>query len=594
MMQPDSVRTEGIDLPLNCGDNQLQLAGGCVAPSVGFPGIAHPRAAVSKLLLCALGAMSAVCALLPSLALAQPISGTFRSFERSWTHLGGTALRNSRVPLPAPPIQTPTWVQNRDRNNALISFVGQAGLAVFAGRTASDGLVFAAGRIATQPIPPNPFRLYAFSRNDGSVRWQSPIESPASDSFSSPTLDENNGTVIYCSGYRVQAFSIATGEPLWTRELDSQVVNASPLVTSDLWPANRLFITDYAGLNPIVEASVYCINVDPFHESLNPYQPGDLVWSTCIGSSSGNSVSYLPRSLGGEGLVFVATATGQPGTTPGQIRAYSAASTLPEPDAIWTHVNEIPQGYFGGVCVLPASAEMPADSPPCLYAASYAFYGGTDTANLVKLNAHTGALIWSVASNRTSSIPVPLPGGFIALSGGINYLSNTPSVQMFQDLDGSAELIWETAPFFPGAGGWTNQPVSALFGGQNLLAAGSASIDPNRPTAPSRDLYLFNLACDPFQPCFLVRHYVGVGGSPAIVGGSLYCVGMIGLAAFGTTPASLDVDGNGRIEIGDLYAWERGLGNRDVNRDNVVNALDRSDLITILRGDEVFSMKGGL
>lgn len=499
-------------------------------------------------------------------------------------------MRYSRVTTPAPPINLPAWVANTDIDGHTISFIGQTSLAVYAGRTASDGRVFAVGKRMGIPNDTNPYRLYAFSRNTGEVVWQSPVANPSASSFSSPTIDEVNGVVVFCSARMIQAYSISLGEPVWSTQLDLPVVNASPLITCDQGPRDRLFITDYE--YSYGEGKVYCINVDPFDPLENPHQPGDLIWSAIIGPTTGNSVSYLPRAFGGKDLIFVASSRRLTTTETGRIYAFAIHPHSAEPEPIWMYTNTRPYGYFGGVCVVPPEPTGAAGEPPYIYAGSYSFQPSTDGSNLVKLNAYTGQEIWSVASNNTSSMPIPLPNGLIALSGGISGYGGSAGLQMFIDEGQSARLLWATDTFFLNAGSWTNQPVAALFGGLGLIAVGSQSANPSNPQTASNDLYLFDTSLFPNQPGFLVRHYQGVGGSPAIVGGSLYSMGTIGLAAFGTTPARLDVDQNNHVNIDDLYAWEMGAGNRDVNGDGVANTVDRSDLRTLLRGGELSTMKG--
>ncbi|MBS0196582.1 MAG: PQQ-like beta-propeller repeat protein [Planctomycetes bacterium] len=513
------------------------------------------------------------------------LSASTHCVERSWTHLAGNSNRLAMVSLPAPPISVPAWIRSTDINGNLITFIGQAGVAVYAGTSVNDGLVFAAGRISPVGQPANQYRLFAFSRSTGVVRWQSAIPTPYVDSFASPAIDERNGVVIYASGNRVRAFRMTDGSLAWERTLTRNVVNASPVVTDDLQPGNRVFITDYDG--NFGGGKLYCINADPYHPQRNPFQPGDLVWSVPIGSSSGNSPSYLPRSMGGVPMVYVSSVGGIAGTDPGRIYAFPITVAPPEPN--WVYLNEIPEGYFGGVCVAPPPADSEPGSPPIVYAAAYAFSGGADTANLVKLNALTGAVIWTVGSNRTQSIPVPLPGGRIALSAGLEGYGTLANVQLFDDLGDSAALLWDTAGFFI-IGGWTHQPVATQFGGRDVLAVGAP---PTGFFDTSSDLYLVDLALGPSSPDFMIRRYSGAGGSPAIVGSTMYSVGTSGLVAFGPTPSRLDVDGDNTLCVKDLYSWDRGEGQRDVNADGAVDSSDRQALLLALRASEPADMKGG-
>lgn len=527
---------------------------------------------------------------LSSLAVLAPAQTPLeRGLEQSWTHLGGSARRASFVSFPAPPSTVPSWAATHDINNDPIAFIGQAPLAVYAGSNVSNGRVFAAGRVDVFPSPPNPYRLYAFDRSTGATVWQSPIAFPRSNSFSAPAIDEHNSTVLYCSGPQVQAFYIADGALAWSATLNRNIVNASPLIVSDSSGRTRVFITDYDGFGN--SSRIYCINADVFDAQRNAWAPGEVVWSAAIGAGSGNSVSYLPPERGGQGLVFVPTiAASNSGSVPvpGQIYAFpleSVGTGVP----VWTFSNLINEGYFGGLCVVPAPTGSAPDVPPVIFAASYAFDGGTDTANLVKLNARTGELFWSVPCNRTSSIPVPLPAEFIALAGGIDGLFGSVSqVQLFQDSGFAGSLAWDTTGVLR-VGGWANQPILTRFGGRNLLAAGSP---PAQMWGFSSSLYLLDLSKRPPQPGFVVREYLGVGGSPAMVGSSLYCIGTLGLVAFGPTPDDLDVDRSGVVDIRDLYAWEAAGTHGDVNRDGGIDFLDREELMTALRGGDSVSMIG--
>ena len=166
----------------------------------------------------------------------------------------------------------------------------------------------------------------------------------------------------------------------------------------------------------------------------------------------------------------------------------------------------------------------------------------------------------------------------------------------FLDGASSAQLLWHTDLTLD-LGGWTNQPVLARFGGRTLLAVGSPPYFPDvsydNPYDLSNTLSLVDLALSPSSPGFVVQQFSGVGGSPAIVGSSLYATGVIGLAAFGPTPSDFDVNQSGTIDIADLYAWERGEGSRDIDRDGVIDARDRSLLIATLRSRELAALKGG-
>jgi hypothetical protein len=515
--------------------------------------------------------------------------------EDSWTHLAGSSRRVSEVSYATPPDPFPAWIASTNMAGEPIVFVWQAPVSVYAGTNIHNGKVFAVGRTGISPVPAGPFRLYAFCRNTGSVQWEAPIVNPLLDSFSAPAIDLKNQTVLYCSGRRVQAFSIADGSVRWTASLSRSIINVSPLIVQNSAGHTRIFVTDYDGFNG--GAQLYCLNADEYSQEGNAYSPGQIVWSVPIGGSSGNSVSYLAPQDGGSPHVYVATVSEagvwERPAQPGRVLCFSVdAETAPEPE--WVYENEVPLGYFGSLCVAPARADEPTGTAPSIYVASYAFSGGTDSANLVKLNAFSGQPVWSVPSNRSNSIPVPLPGGFVALAGGINGYGTTQTVQFYRDLTTDAALVWDTNGVL-NVGGYTNQPVVLRFGGKNLLAVGS---QPSDQVGPSSHLYLLDLSLSPQQSNFVAMEYLQVGGSPAVAGASLYSIGPGGLVALGATPHCLDVNEAGDINIDDLYSWERYNfapvpGHGDVDRDGSMDLADRDLVTTTLRARERSAMLEG-
>jgi hypothetical protein len=83
---------------------------------------------------------------------------------------------------------------------------------------------------------------------------------------------------------------------------------------------------------------------------------------------------------------------------------------------------------------------------------------------------------------------------------------------------------------------------------------------------------------------------VQVGGSPALAGLNLYSSGADGLAAFGVSPTSLDVDASGVLLLDDVHSWEAGLGARDIDASGTVSQADRDTLLHALRSRERFSL----
>lgn len=517
----------------------------------------------------------------------------------AWSTLGQGPSRLATTPHPLAAIDRPlaaTWTRSTDADGNTISFIGQAPTAV------SRDAVFAVGRVSPPGQPANQTRLFAFDRSTGAVRWWMPVASTVLDSDTGPVLDDRAGTVIFASQRFVTAFDQATGAQRWQAQLTRSVVNASPLVVNEPGRPGRLFITDYDGFS--TAAKLYCINTAPLSPT-NPRQPGAIVWSAPIGGSSGNSPAYLPSAMGGLGHVYVATlGAGGGGGNAGKIEAFDAFADVPS--SIFTFENPHPEGFFGGLCVLPPARSR---EPPSLLAATYAFSGGLDAGNLVKVSARDGSLIWSTPCNRTMSIPVPLPGGRIALSTGIQGFGSLPAVELFQDLGSSGVLLWNSAVatwndlnlngfIDPGehlaVGGWTQQPVASTFGGRTTLAVGL--IPPSGTfSSPSHELFVLDLDAPPFSPAFVQAHTTGAGGSPAAPGAALISVGTAGLVHFGPTPAMLDLSQDFVVSTGDLYTWESSLSTaaRDLDRDGQPTAADRSLLINALRAPESALLIGG-
>lgn len=456
-----------------------------------------------------------------------------------------------------------------------------------AGVVANETIVIGVGQIDGQ------YHVIAAKRSDGTIAWTYPVPSPVFDSWSTPAIDMARGTVLIASGTLLIALDLSTGSLAWEAQLGREIINASPLVTHDLAPADRAFVTDADGLG--FEGQLYCINVDPYDSVDNPFEPGQIVWSIPLGALSGNTPCY------DSGTIYITSPTDPDGTAPGQIHAFDATATI-APTPLWTFTNTINAGFFGGACVTRGA----------VFAASYNFNGGQFSANLVKLNATSGSLIWSAPSNRTSSIPIPLPDGRIALSTGLQGFGSVPSVQLFQDNGDSATLLWDSAietwqddgdgRIEPGeflrVGGWTHQPALVIQDQQPpLLYVGA--IPEAGPFGPYTDLYAINLDRHPTDPDFIAEHFAQTGATPALASANLYTVGEQGLFAFGPPPppppppCNCDVNEDGKVDVDDLYAWEQSRGMRDVNDDGVIDQADRTLLIQILRQDEAADMAQG-
>ncbi len=459
---------------------------------------------------------------------------------QDWSHFARAPDRASVVMGAAPGLSSQRWIAYHDPTGQAITFVGQSGVVVDSER------VYAIGKSSGID------RLYAIGRGDGEVQWMATVVAPFVGSWSSPVIDDANGTVIAGAGAVVWAFDRVTGARRWERGLARQVVNASPLVTDDLGPRDRVLMTDYDPFG--TEGRLYGINADAFNALANPWQPGEIVWSVVLGATSGNTPAYAT------GIVYVPSVTDETGSGPGVIRAYDATATS-TPDPLWTFSNLAGHGFFGGVCVHQVAGAR------FLYAASYAFNGGQTAANLVKVNASDGTLVWSVAANRTAATPIPLGDGRIVLPGGVVGFGSMPSIQLFQETGPSAAMLWDTAldtwtdangngvmevGEFLLVGGWTHQPAAVLSPGSANLLAGA--VPTGSWSSACTDLYALDLDAVPADPGFILDHAIGSGSTPAIVSGEVYTIGAGGVAAYGACYADCNEDG--ALTIGDFGCFQ--------------------------------------
>ncbi|MFT5423708.1 MAG: outer membrane protein assembly factor BamB [Phycisphaerales bacterium] len=366
----------------------------------------------------------------------------------------------------------------------------------------------------------------------GSVRWAAELPPLVTDSWSSPAIDAQHHTVLVGVGDEVIALGTRTGRVKWRTTLLGPVVNASPIVTDDLGPRDRAFVTDYGYLSDA--GRLYCLNTDPYDATLNPYQPGEIVWSVVIDSvSSGNSPAYA------NGTVYVATPGN--GFSGGSVLAFDTESTSPPhspPSPAWVFNNTNPTGFFGGVSVRRGA----------VFAATYGFGGGQLNSNIVKLSAQTGALLWSAPSNRTSSTPVPLADGRVVLSGGIlpdpvfGDYGSRPSIAVYEAM---GTLTLETAlhtwtdadqdgSIDPGEalllGGWTHQPVVIESASGHAEAIVAVSPTTSLPGLGGVGLARLDLDWTPGSPTPLISQASPLGGgSAAAPGGWLLSAGPSGL-----------------------------------------------------------------
>lgn len=443
-----------------------------------------------------------------------------------WTHLGEGPAHHSKASLSSlqsPPPLTEDWTADEDEFGNPVFVFPPTGVVV------DEIGAYYVGTIGAQD------KLISVNPTTGAVAWATSVPNPSWDSFSTPAIDQHNGTVLVASGKKVTAVR-RNGTIAWqTVDLLQDVVNSSPVVTSDLGGRDRAFITDFSS----GFGNLYCINVDPYDGVNNPFTPGQIVWTrTLNGYTSGATPAYL------DGVVYVGLYK-TPGSNAGAILAFDATSTTAGgPAPLWTFTNVINTGFFGGMCVRDGS----------LYASSYGFYGDEQGSNTVRLNTSTGALVWSTPSNRTDMMPV-VARGRVYVSGGLQQSLNGgfgtfPTVQAFDATTGA--MIWDSGRDtwndsdhdtviepgeFLAMGGWTIQPFVITSPSDARLIVGVMPELPDDIAGPSMQLIAIDLAStpNPTPPYygFVVDAYSGAGSSPAYFNGRIYAVGPEGLTALG-------------------------------------------------------------
>lgn len=497
-----------------------------------------------------------------------------------------------------------------DSSGARIRWISQVSPVV------SSELVFAPGIVSVAGGPANQLRLFAMRRSTGAIAWSTALAASATvlslESQSTPAIDLAHESVLVAHASTLSCLRLSDGSLRWQAALPRLVVNASPLIVHDSPGRHRAFITTFdAGLG--TGGELVCINLSPFDATHNPFAPGAIVWRVGIGGSSGNSPASLPRARGGQGAVWVASAGTYAASPaePGMVFAFDAsASTAPAP--LWTATNSTSEGFYGGIALCVDRA-LPR---PLLACASYAFSGGLASANLLALDAGTGQGALCAASNRSSSVPVFLPGGLLLLSTGLasSSVSDTaPALELFApplswgalgpSCSGSPRL-WNSAistwtdsnndgllsqgEFAP-LGHYVHHPAVSVFAGESHALAGVAPSGDR--VSPPTQLLALNLAQSPASPGFVAQVAgVQVGSSPALAGLNVYSSGADGLAAFGVPPAQLDVDASvstlAVVDLSDLHAWEAGTGSRDIDASGSTSTADRALLLLALRSRE--------
>ncbi len=536
---------------------------------------------------------------------------TWTSPAGVWAFTGGAPHHPSLTRRPFPEISAARWTRAIDDSGNYIRWVWESSPAV------TPNLVLAMGYVSLPSQPPNRPRVFAFERDTGAIAWYENLPTITPGQFflgsqSSLCLDAKNNSVVAVVGRKVVCLSLDEGEERWTLTLPLNIVNATPVITDDLNGRNRLFITDTDFANGA--GSLYCINVDPYCDGLNPYQPGEVVWTAPLNGTSGNSPAYLPRRMGGCGVLYVASA-GSYTVAPGSIYAFPV-DTDAAPGPLWVTTHSQTSGFFGGVSVAPLGPSGGTE----LVLTSYAFSGGLFASELFRVSARDGVVLGAARVNRSSAMPIMMPEGLIASTGGLqslcddpNPIDTVPSMSLYEialmdppAAPTTAALRWDTAVStwvdldFDGIidcaeyfnlGGYTQQPLVSLWKGRRSMAVGAFALG-YQAAAPDY-LTVCDIKLAPSNPAFVKELVPGAGGSAVLAGPNLYSIGSDGLCAFGPEPTRFDVDIDKSINAGDLAKWERGQGNRDINDDGSVTTSDRDALTTLLRANEVSDMLEG-
>jgi outer membrane protein assembly factor BamB len=447
-----------------------------------------------------------------------------------WTELGRDAARLA-LAVDGPAVLdagTLAWEIETDPLDATrpIEFEAATGPLVYAGR------VFAYVRC---PVEPNSM-VAAWEADSGRLLWSTLVDPAHDGSSATPCVDTKHDAVLIGSGSRFFALDVNDGHAVWPSpaELDGPVVNASACAALDL-PHARAFVTDASYGTDDGQGHLYCINLDA-NEPNNPYEPGQILWTCHLGGTLGNSPSYA------DGRVYVASQGGQ-------IYAFDARATAEPNGPVWianpdgsaaNGSSPVTGQFWGGVTVTREGF---------LYAATYNYSlaTGEDNSTLVKVDARDGRMVWTVAVERTDTIPVVV-GQTIFVSAGLpGDYGSQPKVQAFRDLGDTVELMWDTSADLPGiaVGGWTAQPVYAA--GKLYVGAQDAPYDALWRPNGNGYLYVLDVTRDPADPEFVLGCVEGCGNSPVVTHDCVYSVGPHALMKFHQPRPLADIDGDGQV-----------------------------------------------
>lgn len=481
-----------------------------------------------------------------------------------WPQFAHDARRTSQSSPGPAGLSARVWNAGEHPAGTPIVFEGPSSPVVYNGR------VYANARHIVNNTHVNN-NLLAFDAATGEVIFQTLIDKSVGESWSTPAIDPVHGTVLLGNGSRLFAIDAVAGGVVWSTPLARPVVNASAAIYEDA-VRGRALITDYTGF--AAGGSLYCINTSVFDAVLNPFQPGDIVWSEPLGTTIGNT----PAIVGD--VVYVSAAIGN---YPAYLDYMFAFNIFGEP------VDRLRWSWHTDVLATDVFYSGVSYADGFLYAATYTFTGAGDTARMFKIDAATGSGVWTIPCNRTASTPV-VDGNRIYLSTGIAGFGSVPRVQAFDDLGASAIKVWDTYADTGGsliAGGWTHQPALA----DGILYVGKIPTSVNS-FGPYTDLFMLDVALTPTHPDFVRAHRAGVGSSPAIANGRVFSLGTGGLQSIGIRGDLCGDDGrvNGRdvqCFVNAVLATTPTVSQielSDFNDDNMISLEDAPGFIAVLLG----------
>jgi len=480
---------------------------------------------------------------------------------KDWPGYGNTATRHS-ITVDGPDIideNNLQWDANTSPQGlAEFEFEGATGPVVYNGTVYAYAKYLEPNELSYGGYDQTASQVIAYLADSGQLLWTTVIDMAVYGSWSSPVIDAKNNNVLIPSGSKVFALDASTGEIRWSVELEKIVINASVCVASGISHA-RAFITDYDGFG--TTGKLYSINLDPC-EPNNPYQPGQIVWSDTLGSTSGNTPAYK------NGKVYVA----------GNMDAESFYGAVYAYDAqaggavrLWRTTDSNFEGFTGGITVT---------KEDFVYTACYDWaQEAEDNSALCKIDCNDGRIVWITQTERTSSMPLVV-GDRIYISGGFEGWGSRPKVEAYQDLGDSVVKLWET-PADMVVGGWSNQPAYA----NGKLYVGAIPLGGNYFGAYT-ELYVLNVSIDVNDPNFVIAHYVdrACGNSPAVTYDSLYTIGYGGLLKFHQPALLADICKDNKVDFYDLaelaaiwlYDGPIGVNRADLNLDGRIDFTDFS------------------